>query len=104
MSDIVVYGFAPSTFVRTARLALEEKGVDYELEAVDFGSEELLRLHPFGRIPAFAHGAVRLYETSAIVRYVDESFDGPALQPPGADTGAPGRSDARQGARSGAHR
>ncbi len=39
MSDIVVYGFAPSTFVRTARLALEEKGVDYELEAVDFGAD-----------------------------------------------------------------
>ena len=81
MSDIVVYGFAPSTYVRSARLALEEKGVDYELEALDFGSEELLRLHPFGKIPAFAHGDVRLYETSAIVRYVDENFDGPALQP-----------------------
>ncbi len=81
MSDIVVYGFAPSTFVRTARLALEEKGVDYELETVEFGSDSLLKLHPFGKIPAFRHGDVRLYETSAIVRYVDETFDGPALQP-----------------------
>ena len=81
MSDIVVFGFAPSTFVRTARMALEEKGVDYELKALDFGSEELLRLHPFGKIPAFRHGAVRLFETSAITRYIDETFDGPALQP-----------------------
>ena len=81
MSNIVVYGFAPSTYVRTARLALEEKGVDYELASVEFGSAALLKLHPFGRMPAFAHGDVRLYETSAIVRYVDETFDGPALQP-----------------------
>ncbi len=89
MSDIVVYGFAPSTYVRTARLALEEKGVDYELETVEFGSAALLELHPFGKIPAFAHGDVRLYETSAIVRYVDETFDGPALQP--SDAGARAR-------------
>lgn len=91
MSDIVVYGFAPSTFVRTARLALEEKGVDYELATVEFGSAALLKLHPFGRIPAFAHGDVRLYETSAIARYVDEAFDGPALQP--SDAGARARMD-----------
>ncbi len=75
MSDIVVYGFAPSTYVRTARQALAEKGVDNDLETGEFGSAALLELHPFSRIPAFAHGDVRLYETSAIVRYVDEAFD-----------------------------
>ena len=37
--------------------------------------------HPFGRIPAFEHDGFRLFETSAIARYVDEAFDGPALQP-----------------------
>ncbi len=81
MSDVIVYGFAPSTYVRTARLALEEKGVAYALRPIEFGSDEHLRLHPFARMPAFAHGDVRLYETSAITRYVDEAFDGPALQP-----------------------
>ncbi|MEO3999051.1 glutathione S-transferase family protein [Mesorhizobium sp. CAU 1732] len=38
-------------------------------------------LHPFGKIPAFEHGALRLFETAAITRYVDEAFDGPSLQP-----------------------
>ena len=37
--------------------------------------------HPFGRIPAFEHDGFRLYETGAIARYVDEAFEGPALQP-----------------------
>ncbi|TIV87229.1 MAG: glutathione S-transferase family protein, partial [Mesorhizobium sp.] len=37
--------------------------------------------HPFGRIPAFEHDGFRLFETGAIARYVDEAFDGLALQP-----------------------
>ncbi|TIV91960.1 MAG: glutathione S-transferase family protein, partial [Mesorhizobium sp.] len=40
-----------------------------------------LEHHPFGRIPAFEHDGFRLFETGAIARYVDEAFDGPALQP-----------------------
>ncbi|TIL81728.1 MAG: glutathione S-transferase family protein, partial [Mesorhizobium sp.] len=36
---------------------------------------------PFRRIPAFEHDGFRLHETGAIARYVDEAFDGPALQP-----------------------
>ena len=32
-------------------------------------------------MPAFEHRGVFLFETSAIVRYVDEAFSGPALQP-----------------------
>ena len=68
------------------RLALEEKGVGYDLVPVEvFGpsgppADHLLR-HPFGRIPAFQHGSFALYESSAIARYVDEAFDGPPLQP-----------------------
>jgi glutathione S-transferase len=84
----VLYGAAYSVYVRAVRLALAEKGVAYRLEEVDvFGpggaAPEHLARHPFGRIPAFEHGAVRLYEAAAIERYVDEAFDGPALQPAG---------------------
>ncbi|MFQ5954615.1 MAG: glutathione S-transferase family protein [Kiloniellales bacterium] len=81
MSDIVIYGFPQSTYVRTARLACEEKGVAYTLEPIEFGSPKHRALHPFARIPAIKHDELILYETSAIVRYVDEAFDGPALQP-----------------------
>ncbi|MEM9489392.1 MAG: glutathione S-transferase family protein, partial [Myxococcota bacterium] len=35
----------------------------------------------WARMPAMKHGDVHLYETLAITRYVDEAFDGPALQP-----------------------
>lgn len=82
----IVFGAPYSVYVRAARLALEEKGVGYELVPVDiFASggppaEHLVR-HPFGKIPAFEHAGFRLYEAEAITRYIDEAFAGPRLQP-----------------------
>jgi glutathione S-transferase len=86
MSAPVLYGAAYSVYVRAARLALEEKGVPYRLEAIDIfapgGVPHAYRLrHPFGRIPAFEHDGFRLYETRAITGYVDEAFAGRALMP-----------------------
>lgn len=85
MANPILYGPGFSTYVRTARLALEEKGVDYDLEEFDFIADgmpaEQLARHPFGKVPAFRHDDFGLYETLAICRYVDEAFDGPALQP-----------------------
>lgn len=82
----ILYGAAYSVYVRAARLALIEKGVDHDRVEVDiFAADgpppDYLARHPFGRIPALQHGAMSLYETAAIVRYVDEAFPGPALQP-----------------------
>ena len=89
MTKPILYGADYSVYVRIARMALEEKGIDYELMPLDiFAAEGIpawyLEHHPFGRIPAFEHDGFRLFETNAITRYVDEAFDGPALQP--ADT------------------
>jgi len=75
-----------SVYVRSARLALMEKGVAYELVPVDVFAHggppaEYLELQPFGKIPALKHGNITLYETVAILRYIDEALDGPPLQP-----------------------
>jgi glutathione S-transferase len=81
-----LYGLERSVYTRIARLTLEEKGVAYTLHETEiFGpggvpAEHLAR-HPFGRIPVLEHEGFRLYETTAITRYVDESCAGPALQP-----------------------
>jgi glutathione S-transferase len=86
MTDPVLYGADYSVYVRIARMALAEKGVPYRLEPVDVFAPDGLpdwyrEKHPFGRIPAFEHGGMVLIETTAIARYVDEAFAGPALQP-----------------------
>lgn len=86
MPEPVLYGADYSVYTRIARLALAEKGVPYRMETVDVFAPGgppawYLARHPFGRIPAFAHGEVALYEAAAITRYVDEAFAGPPLQP-----------------------
>ena len=80
MSDIELIGFPNSSYVWAVRMALEEKGVDYELVSdIDLKSEQYLEdHHPFGKMPAFHHGDVELFESSAIMRYIDEAFEGPS--------------------------
>ena len=59
MSKPILYGPAYSTYTRSARLAMEEKGVDYDLVEVDFLQgpmpAEQIERHPFARVPAFEH-------------------------------------------------
>ena len=81
MNELVIMGLPPSTYVRTAMMVCENKGVDYRLQPVDFRSNDYRALHPFSRMPAMTHGDVTLYEALAIAVYVDEAFDGPNLQP-----------------------
>lgn len=81
MADLVFYGFPASTYVRTALLASEEKGVSYKLEQQDLASEAFRAHQPFNKIPAMQHGDFALYETGAITRYIDATFPGAALQP-----------------------
>jgi glutathione S-transferase len=82
--SMIVHGVPGSPYVRAALLTLEEKGADYELAAMKPGTlkqEPHLSRQPFGRIPAFEHDGWKLYETQAIMRYVDAVVPGPRLQP-----------------------
>jgi glutathione S-transferase len=86
MTTIKLLGLRISVYTRIARLAMEEKNVDYQLQEVDVFADagppaEYLAHNPFGTIPCLMHGDLVLYETSAISRYLDETFPGPALQP-----------------------
>ena len=83
-SSMIVHGVPGSPYVRAALLTLEEKGAEYELAAMTLGAlkqQPHLSRHPFGRIPAFEHDGWMLYETQAIMRYVDAVVPGPRLQP-----------------------
>ena len=78
-ATITVYGDPRSSYVRTVRMALAEKGIAYSHEAVPPHTVKVLAICPFGRVPAFRDGDFTLYETTAIVRYIDECFEGPPL-------------------------
>ncbi len=91
MAEPILYGAAYGSSSRRVLLALEEKGVDYRLEVVDFLKRgmppEQLACHPLAKVPAFEHDGFRLNETGAIVHYRDEvfygdeAFAGPTMQP-----------------------
>lgn len=80
-ATVALLGDPRSSYVRTARMALAEKGVQYTLQPAAAHSPEVLALSPFGRIPVFRDGPIELFETSAILRYLEEAFPGPSLLP-----------------------
>jgi glutathione S-transferase len=86
MSQPIVHGPSISTYVRSVRLALHEKGVEHRLVEVDLlggahKQQPYIARQPFGKVPAFEHDGNSFYEVSAILRYIDEVFSGPALMP-----------------------
>jgi len=88
MTEIVVHGIAFSPYVRSVIMALEIKNIPYRHRAVDLaavpgglGSVEHRALHPFGRVPVLEDGDVRIYETQAILRYLDARYPEMPLQP-----------------------
>ncbi len=84
MSEFVVHGIPGSPYVRSPLLVLAEKGAPWRLAAVPFGGHktpEFAERQPFGKIPAFEHDGFRLYETQAIIRYIDRVVPAPPLTP-----------------------
>jgi glutathione S-transferase len=82
---VTLHGYSYSVYLRMARMTMLEKGVAWKHIEIDPFADEIpldyLALNPFGRVPTLDHDGFVLYETTAITRYIDESFDGPSLQP-----------------------
>lgn len=82
MAAYTLYGFNGSTYVRTLRMLLYEKGIDYRQVTVNIlagegrGDEHLQR-HPFGKVPAFTADDVTLFETDAIAELIEGHHPGP---------------------------
>jgi glutathione S-transferase len=79
---ISLFGDVRSTYTRTARMVLAEKNVAYTLATTAPQTPEILAMHPFGRIPVLRDGEIAVWETAAILNYLDECFDtGVPLRP-----------------------
>jgi glutathione S-transferase len=84
MTDIIVHGVPGSPFLRAVQLGLEEKHLAYLVQPMAPGelkSDAYLKKNPFGRVPLFEHGDLTLYETQAILRYIDYEFPEPPFEP-----------------------
>jgi glutathione S-transferase len=82
-----VYGHPASTCTRKVLCALAEKGVDFEFIMVDImkgeqKSPEYLARQPFGVVPVLEDDGFVLYESRAILRYLDAKLGGLAPTDP----------------------
>ncbi len=92
MSQFVVYSVPGSPYGRAVLATFGEKGAGYRFETVSGSrSEPHISRHPFGRVPVLEHDGFMLYETQAIMRYLDRVLHGPVLTP--ADPAAAARMD-----------
>src|SRR6516162_11752323 len=88
MSDIVLWGFDGSTYVRTIKMLLAEKGVtkfkQVQLNVLkrDPKTPEHLDRHPFGKVPVLDYNGTRILETTAIAPYLNDVLPGKSLIPP----------------------
>jgi glutathione S-transferase len=80
---LVYYDSSYSTCPRKGRMALEEKGVEYEKVEVDYfdRESEFWREHGLAVLPVVKHRGEIIRESTVICEYVDEAFDGPPLMP-----------------------
>ena len=84
MSQFLVHSIPGSPYGRAVLATLVEKGASHRLVPVVPGTlkvEPHTLRHPFGRIPVLEHEGFTLYETQAIVRYLDRVVPDPALTP-----------------------
>ncbi len=91
MPDITLWGFDGSTYVRTVKMLLAEKGVS-EFKQVPLNvlkgeprSEEHRQRHPFGKVPVLDYDGTRVLETAAIVRFLNDKLPGASLIPASAE-------------------
>jgi glutathione S-transferase len=87
MSDITLWGFDGSTYVRTVKMLLAEKGVT-QIKQIPLNvlkgepkAAEHLQRHPFGKVPVLDHDGMRILETTAIARYLNDVLPGRSLIP-----------------------
>ena len=83
---IKLYTFPASTNSRKVRIALIEKGLEFERINVDLTKREqknldYLQIHPFGQVPALDDEGFIVYDSTIINEYLEDEYPYPALMP-----------------------
>jgi glutathione S-transferase len=83
---VTFYYGSGSPYAWRVWLALEHKHVAYELKTMSFSAGDLrkpeyLAINPRHKVPAIVDEGFALYESAAIVEYLDEQYPGPKLFP-----------------------
>jgi glutathione S-transferase len=76
---LAFYYGAGSPYAWRVWLALEHKAIPHERKVLSFAAGDLkkpdyLAINPRGKVPAIVDGDLRLYESQAIVEYLDDAY------------------------------
>ena len=89
MADELVLYTNPMSRGRIARWMLEEVGVPYRVEVLDYASgmkdAPYLSINPMGKVPAIVHRGKVVTECAAICAYLADAFPEAGLAPPPAE-------------------
>ncbi|MEE2998233.1 MAG: maleylacetoacetate isomerase [Pseudomonadota bacterium] len=82
-----LYGFSRSSAAFRVRIALNLKGISWEhfnisLPDGDQFNDDYKKINPQGRVPTLIDGENILYQSMAILEYLDETNPDPAFLPP----------------------
>lgn len=80
---IKVYGVHGSPFVRKVLVALDLKGIPFEIvpQMPFAGDKDYLKINPLGKIPTLVDGELTLGDSKVICRYLENAYPEPALYP-----------------------
>jgi len=80
---IKLYSAQRCPYALRTRLAMQEKGLDYEHIEIDLRDKppEFARVSRYGKVPALVDDDCCLYESAIINEYLDERYKEPALMP-----------------------
>jgi len=84
MPRFVIHTIPGSPYARAVLATLEEKGAPWRLAPLAPGDHKRgahLDRQPFGKMPVLEHDGFALYETQAILRYLDRILPAPSLTP-----------------------
>ena len=82
MSEVVLHQWVISPFCGKVRKVLELKGISYQTREYNgLKAARAASLTPVGKLPVLDYGGARIADSSAIVRFLEESHPQPNLWP-----------------------
>jgi glutathione S-transferase len=86
MAHLTLYDFPPVPSPQKVRVAMAEKGISCErviidLKAGEQRSPQYLQINPHGYVPTLVVDGIPIYESTAIIEYLEETYPHPALLP-----------------------